>query len=421
LLALLEQGPMYGYQLRAEFESRTGATWPLNVGQVYTTLQRLERDGLVESDGGDGEGASKAYRMTAAGQEELVAWLHTPGDGNVPPRDELVIKVLVALRVPGVDVRDLLQVHRRQLIETMQRYTALKADAPEDDLGLALVADAELFRLDATVRWLDAGGASGCADPGAGAAQIPGGAVTAGGSPVLELRQVTKVYGEGAAEVHALRAIDLKVGDGELVAIMGPSGSGKSTLLTIAGTLEEATAGEVLIDGTSVSGMSRNDRARLRRRSIGYVFQDFNLLAGLSAAENVALPLELDGVNAKTARRAALSALGQVDVEELAPRFPDELSGGERQRVAIARSIVGDRHVLLADEPTGALDSVNGEAVMRLLREACKRGVAGVIVTHDAQLASWADRVVFLRDGRVVDQTAPPPDAESLLAPGSTR
>jgi putative ABC transport system ATP-binding protein len=236
---------------------------------------------------------------------------------------------------------------------------------------------------------------------------------------VLELRGVSKVYGEGAAEVHALIDVDLAVGDGELVAIMGPSGSGKSTLLTIAGSLEEPSAGEVLIDGVPTSGISRNDRARMRRRSIGYVFQDFNLLAGLTAVENVALPLELDGVKAKTAHRAALSAMRQLDVEERAPRFPDELSGGERQRVALARSIVGDRNLLLADEPTGALDSVNGEAVMRMLRNACQAGVAGVVVTHDAQLASWADRVVFLRDGRVIDQTAAPLGPESLLVPGS--
>ncbi|HZN14670.1 MAG TPA: ABC transporter ATP-binding protein [Acidimicrobiales bacterium] len=233
---------------------------------------------------------------------------------------------------------------------------------------------------------------------------------------VIELRDVSKVYGTGATEVHALVSVDLVVEEGELVAVMGPSGSGKSTLLTIAGTLEDATSGDVRIAGSDVSGMSRNDRARLRRRSIGYIFQDFNLLAGLTAVENVALPLELDGINMKTARRAARSALKQMDIEELADRFPDELSGGERQRTAIARSIVGDRNVLLADEPTGALDSVNGEAVMRLLREACKRGIAGVVVTHDAQLASWADRVVFLRDGHVVDETAPVPGPESLLA-----
>jgi putative ABC transport system ATP-binding protein len=240
-------------------------------------------------------------------------------------------------------------------------------------------------------------------------------------SATLELRQVSKVYGSGPAEVQALMEVDLTVQAGELVAIMGPSGSGKSTLLTIAGSLEEPTRGEVLVDGSELSRMSRNDRARLRRRSIGYVFQDFNLLAGLTVVENVALPLELDGVRAKVARAIGLEALAELGLADRASRFPDELSGGERQRVAIARAVVGDRCLLLADEPSGALDSVNGEAVMRLLRAACQGGVAGVIVTHDAQLASWADRVVFLRDGRVVDQTARPPGPESLLTSRPTR
>lgn len=236
----------------------------------------------------------------------------------------------------------------------------------------------------------------------------------------LELRQVSKVYGSGPTEVHALRSVDLVVKAGELVAIMGPSGSGKSTLLTIAGTLEEATSGEVLISGSAVSQLSKNDRARLRRRSIGYVFQDFNLLAGLTALENVTLPLELDGVGAKAARAAGLEALDRFDLAGKAGRHPDELSGGERQRVAIARAVAGERNLLLADEPTGALDSVNGEAVMRLVKAACSRGVAGVIVTHDAQLASWADRVIFIRDGRIIDETAPPAGPESLLASGLT-
>jgi putative ABC transport system ATP-binding protein len=234
---------------------------------------------------------------------------------------------------------------------------------------------------------------------------------------MLELRDVSKVYGEGPNEVDALRDVSLVVDAGELVAVMGPSGSGKSTLLTIAGSLEQPSGGDVFVSGAPLSGMSRNDRARLRRRSIGYVFQDFNLLPGLTAAENVSLPMELDGMPGRAARAAATAALGELGLGERASRFPDELSGGERQRVAIARAVVGDRRLLLADEPSGALDSANGEAVMRLIRAACRRGVAGVVVTHDAQLASWADRVVFLRDGRVVDQTTPPPDPESLLAP----
>jgi putative ABC transport system ATP-binding protein len=238
---------------------------------------------------------------------------------------------------------------------------------------------------------------------------------------VIQFRNVTKVFGQGEAAVRAVNDLSFTCPQGAFWAIMGPSGSGKSTLLTIAGTLEEATEGTVSVDGQDTSTMSRNDRARLRRRAIGYVFQDFNLLPGLTAAENVALPLELDGSRAKAARTAALDALEELGVSERADHFPDQLSGGQRQRVAIARAIVGDRLLLLADEPTGALDSVNGEAVMRLVRSACKRGVAGVLVTHDAQLASWADRVVFLRDGRVVDQSTPAPGPESLLAPSSGR
>ena len=237
----------------------------------------------------------------------------------------------------------------------------------------------------------------------------------------LELRQVSKVYGTGPSEVRALHDVDLSVEREELVAVMGPSGSGKSTLLTIAGSLEEASSGQVLVDGIDLATVSRSDRSKLRRRSIGYVFQDFNLLPGLTALENVTLPLELDGVRARAARTSALGALEQLDVAERADRFPDELSGGERQRVAIARAIVRERGLLLADEPTGALDSVNGEGVMRLLRDATQRGVAGVVVTHEAHLASWADRVVFLRDGHVVDQTVAPPGPESLLAAGNRR
>jgi DNA-binding PadR family transcriptional regulator len=155
LLALLSEGAKYGLQLRQEFEARTGEVWPLNVGQVYTTLQRLERDGFVESDDADGEGRQRRFRITSAGGDELRAWLRAPQD-TAPPRDELVIKVLVAWQVPGVDVHDIIQLHRRRLVETMQRFTRLKADTSEDDVGLALVVDAELFRLEGFVRWLDA-------------------------------------------------------------------------------------------------------------------------------------------------------------------------------------------------------------------------------------------------------------------------
>jgi putative ABC transport system ATP-binding protein len=238
---------------------------------------------------------------------------------------------------------------------------------------------------------------------------------------LLEMRDVSRVYGQGAAEVHALRDVDLDVDAGMMVAVMGPSGSGKSTLLTIAGSLEDPSSGEVRVCGEDLVNLPHNAKARLRRRTIGYVFQDFNLLPGLTAAENVALPLELDGVPARKARAAGMKSLAELGLADRASHFPDQLSGGERQRVAIARAVVGDRQLLLADEPSGALDSVNGEGVMRLIHAACKRGLAAVVVTHDARLASWADRVVFLRDGRVTDQTMPPAGPESLLTQGRSQ
>jgi putative ABC transport system ATP-binding protein len=232
----------------------------------------------------------------------------------------------------------------------------------------------------------------------------------------LELHDVTKIYGEGVTQVYALSRVDLSVDAGSLVAVMGASGSGKSTLLTIAGSLEEPTSGEVRVGGRSLASLSRNGKARLRRQSIGYVFQDYNLLAGLSALENVSLPLELDGVAARKAQRTALESLDDFGLPDRASHYPDQLSGGERQRVAIARAVVGGRQLLLADEPSGALDSTNAEAVMRMILAACHRGMAAIVVTHDAQLASWADRVVFLRDGRIVDQTMPAESPETFLA-----
>jgi len=233
---------------------------------------------------------------------------------------------------------------------------------------------------------------------------------------MIELRQVSKSYGQGDAEVHALHEASLAAIEGEMVAAMGPSGSGKSTLLTIAGTLEEPTTGEVLIAGQSVRNMSKAKKAQLRRRTIGYVFQDFNLLPGLTAAENVSLPLELDGTSARKARVVALKSLDGLGLGNRASHYPDQLSGGERQRVAIARAMVGERRIVLADEPSGALDSVNSEAIMRLLHSACKdTGMTAMVVTHDAQLAAWADRVIFIRDGRITDQTAPAAGPESLL------
>ncbi|CAN5267774.1 ABC transporter ATP-binding protein [soil metagenome] len=235
---------------------------------------------------------------------------------------------------------------------------------------------------------------------------------------VLELRDLTRVHSSGETAVHALRGLSLSVAAGELVAVMGSSGSGKSTLLALAGGLDTATSGQVLVEGADLSSMSRAQLAKLRRRSVGYVFQDFNLLPALTAAENVSLPRELDGVGVRAARQEALTALADVDLVDLADRFPDAMSGGQQQRVAIARALVGPRRLLLAEEPTGALDSETGEAVLRLIRRRCEAGAAGLLVTHEARHAAWADRVVFLRDGVMVDDTGRVSTVDSLLAGG---
>ncbi len=235
---------------------------------------------------------------------------------------------------------------------------------------------------------------------------------------VLHLDDVTRVHGEGATSVHALRSITFTAHAGELVAVMGPSGSGKSTLLTLAGGLDQPTSGAVSIEGVDLGSLGIKGRARMRRTAVGYVFQEFNLIPALTAAENVALPRELDGESGPAARAAALVALEEVGIDDLADRFPDDMSGGQQQRVAIARAIVGERRLILADEPTGALDTETGEDILRLLRARCDSGAAGVLVTHEARHAAWADRVVFLRDGVVVDESSPL-GAEGLLPRGA--
>ncbi|MDQ1704274.1 MAG: putative transport system ATP-binding protein [Frankiaceae bacterium] len=226
---------------------------------------------------------------------------------------------------------------------------------------------------------------------------------------LLSLQNVSRVHGHGATAVTALDAVTLSVEPGELVAVMGPSGSGKSTLLNLAGGLDAPTSGTVSVDGVNLGELSTRAVAALRRRSIGYVFQDLNLLPALTAAENVSLPRELDGVGLRAAKAEALATLERFGLADVADRFPDDLSGGQQQRVAIARAFIGARRLLLADEPTGALDTTTGESVLRLMREQCEGGAAAVLVTHESRHAAWADRVVFLRDGRVVDEAVNEP------------
>ncbi|MEU8384587.1 ABC transporter ATP-binding protein [Streptosporangium sp. NPDC048865] len=219
----------------------------------------------------------------------------------------------------------------------------------------------------------------------------------------VRLAEVTRVHGEGATAVHALKGVSLEVGVGELVAVMGPSGSGKSTLLNLAGGLDRPTSGTVHVGEQDLATV--RDLAALRRRSVGYVFQDLNLIPSLTAVENVMLPRELDGLRSSRAREEAMAVLTEIDGEDLADRFPEELSGGQRQRVAIARALVGERRLLLADEPTGALDTRMGDEILRTLRARCDAGAAVLLVTHEPRYAGWADRVVFLRDGMIADST----------------
>jgi putative ABC transport system ATP-binding protein len=227
-------------------------------------------------------------------------------------------------------------------------------------------------------------------------------------NPVLELRDAHRRYGSGATEVVALNGVTLTVAPGELVAVMGSSGSGKSTLLNLSGGLDQATGGAVIIDGIDVANLSPAGLASLRRTHVGIVFQELNLLPMLTAIENVMLPLELGSSGAKVARKAARTALGQVGLGGKSDRYPDDLSGGEQQRVAIARAMVGDRPLLLADEPTGALDTTTGEKIIELLAERTTTGTAVVLVTHEPRIASWADRVIWLRDGEIVDEVSAP-------------
>lgn len=224
------------------------------------------------------------------------------------------------------------------------------------------------------------------------------------GSPALEVREASRVYETAAGPVVALGPVSLTLARGEFVAVMGPSGSGKSTLLSLAGALDQPTEGSVVVGGLDLSTLQAKQLADLRRRTVGNVFQDFNLLPGLTALENTALPLELDGTALPESRRLGLEALQRVGLDHLADRFPDDLSGGEQQRTAIARAFVGSKALLLADEPTGALDSVTGERVMRLLRDLCDGGLSALVATHNATHAAWCDRVLYLRDGQLVSQ-----------------
>lgn len=235
--------------------------------------------------------------------------------------------------------------------------------------------------------------------------QVTAGA--AGGVPLIRLRRVTRLYGDGAAQVCALRGIDLDVFDKEFVAVMGPSGSGKSTCMNILGCLDTPSSGSYRFKGLDVGSLSANQRALLRRHFLGFVFQGYNLLNRMSAVENVELPLLYRGVNAVERRAAALEALAHVGLEGRSTHSPNELSGGQQQRVAIARAMVSKPSVLFADEPTGNLDSARSREVAKLLSQLNRsRAVTIVMVTHEPEIAAYAKRVIRFRDGLVHSDSA---------------
>ena len=228
---------------------------------------------------------------------------------------------------------------------------------------------------------------------------------TGAASPVIEITDLTKTYVMGESEVHALRGVSLTINEGEYVAIIGTSGSGKSTLMNMIGLLDKPTAGSYRIRGTETSKLSQSHMADLRNKEIGFVFQRFNLLARTDARRQVELPLFYAGVGAGQASKMAVNALARVGLGDRTHHRPDELSGGQQQRVAIARALVNRPSILLADEPTGALDTKTGEEVMALFEELHQQGMTLIVVTHDMEIAEQAQRIVTLRDGMIISDT----------------
>lgn len=228
-----------------------------------------------------------------------------------------------------------------------------------------------------------------------------------GGSPTtaypLVIESVTKTFRDGAQQVKALDKVSLTLEPGELVAVMGRSGSGKTTLLNIAGTLDQPDEGRILLNGANPAELDAGGQAKLRRTHVGFIFQEYNLIPSLTVAENIALPLELDGISVSDSREQVLAILEEMQLSDIADAFPSEISGGQAQRVAIARAVVGPRNLILADEPTGALDTATGEEIMSLLRARITGQTAGLLVTHEPRFAAWADRTITLRDGKILE------------------
>ena len=409
-LALIAEEPRYGYQLKTAFESATGGVWALNVGQVYTTLDRLHRDGLVDVDA---SGEQKRYSLTAGGREALGAWWRCSVD-DPPPRDELQLKVLLAID-HGPD--HALAGHHPAAHRPHPAAPAAPArPAPRRGVPLAeaLVADALAVRAEADLRWLDlcesrilrAGHAPPPPPTEERSDRHPCRSGTGDRSPALELVDVVKHYGTGATEVRALTDVSLTVAPARWSPSWGRRGAASPPSCTWPGAWRTPAPAWSPSPGSTCRHVAA-ERAALRRTDVGYVFQRLNLVVSLTAIENVMLPVELEGVGRREARDRAREALASVGLDEQLDRFPDDFSGGQQQRIAVARAVVGKRRLVLADEPTGALDTMTGDQVIELIAGLPGRAAPRSCWSPTSPATPpWADRVIFLRDGRIVDESA---------------
>ena len=396
LLALLAKEPAHGYELKLALEQTFGAAYPSpNIGQIYVTLKRLEADGLVRSQ--DVEQTTRpnkrVYELTPAGRDAVAAWVEEPSDGP-RIRDEFFAKLILAPRAGLADQMELINKQRHHYYRLMRGLNDLQDTASRQDTAARLMVEGTRLHLQADLDWLER-----CQEE-------LGDRVCAGPAPapvMLRTRKLVKEYRADGLCVEALRGVDIELAFGEFVAVMGPSGSGKSTLLHVIGGLAAATSGEVWLRGQRVDALSKRDWAIQRRRHIGYVFQTANLLSTMTVADNVELPAILSGVSARQARQRREELLDDLGLTDKARVAPARLSGGEQQRVALARALAHHPSLLLADEPTGNLDSGNTRDVLRLLRRTHAEGQAILLVTHDARVASNADRVINLYDGMVAD------------------
>ncbi len=426
LLALLSEGPKYGFQLRQEFEIRTGEVWPLNVGQVYTTLQRLERDGLIESDDTHDEGPQKGFRITSNGEDELTRWLRTPPDLSAPPRDELVIKVLVSLALPEVDVREVIQVHRRYVIEVMQHWTRLKEDEAAFDLGFALVVDAELFRLDAVVRWLDAADGRikrGTVTPSTSIKSTPSAASTPP-APAAKPRSLTSgvdqpprhsmapatrpsAESQWAVETHGLTkkfgenvavdSVELLVPRGCAFGYLGPNGAGKTTLIRVLLGLTHADGGTMSLLGYEVP--RHRDLALAR---VGAIVDEPRFHGHLTGRQNLQI---LAAAREPAAKSRIGPSLERVGILHRADDKVAKYSMGMRQRLGVAACLIGDPQLLILDEPMNGLDPAGMLDMRDMILSLVAEGRTVVLSSHLLdEVERTCDAVAIVDHGKVIRQ-----------------